>query len=116
MVLRITQHCTPCIRSWFLFHALDHELCDCRQSNVFTRVPSFAPWMENVVPLFGYGFQLMVYLNCPTFESRILTEVLELRSVESEEEQVFLQFAACIVRRHCRARYQANGKSIFCTI
>ena len=89
MVLRISQHCTSCIRSWFLFPALDHELCDCRQSNVFAHLPSFVPLMENVMLLYGQEFQLMVYLERPIFEYRILPEVVELRPVESQKEQVF---------------------------
>ena len=45
--------------------------------------------MENVVLLYGQELQLMVYLERPIFEYRILPEVLELRLVESQKEQVF---------------------------
>ena len=45
--------------------------------------------MENVVLLYGQEFQLMVYLKRLIFEYRILPEVLELRPVESQKEQVF---------------------------
>ena len=89
MILRVSQHCTPCIRSWFLFSAFDHELCDFRQSNVFTHLPSSVPLMENVVLLYGQEFQLMVYLERPIFEYLILPEVFELRPVESQKEKVF---------------------------
>ena len=89
MVLRISQHCTSCIRSWFLFRALGHELCDCRQSNVFAHLPNFVPLMENVVLLCGQKFQLMVYLERPIFEYRILPEVLELRPVVKVRKSKF---------------------------
>ena len=45
--------------------------------------------MENVVLLYGQAFQLMVYVERPIFEYRILPEVLELDPVESQKEQVF---------------------------
>ena len=83
MVLRISQHCTPCIRSWF-------ELRDCKQSNVFAHLPSFVSLMENVVLSYGQEFQLMVYLEHPIFEYQILPEVLELRPVESQKEPSLL--------------------------
>ncbi len=115
MVLRISQHCTPCIHNWFLFPALDHQSYGCRQSNAFGRRWSFLPLMESVVLLCVQTSQLMACLDCPISERRIFPKAPELLPVESQKEQSFYQFAVGIVRKHWRARYQVNGKRIFCT-
>ena len=89
MALRISQHCTPCIRNWLLFHDLDHEFFDSRQSNTFARHPSFPTLMEGAVLSCREASQFIVCLDGLIFERRILPQVHELRLVESQKEQFF---------------------------
>jgi hypothetical protein len=100
MVLRISQHCTLCTRSWFLCSDLGHGSCGCRQSNAFVRRSSFPPFMESVVLLCTQASQWMVGLGCLIFEYRILPQAPELLSVENRKEKFFPRFTVYIVHRH----------------
>ena len=112
MILHVCEHWSFYIRSWFFMRSLDYELCDCRQSNAFTRRLSLPSLMEMPSCCADRYLNWWSASTIGVFERRVLSQVAELRSVENQRELIFCRLYAA---QALKSEIPKKGKRIFCT-